>query len=98
MRVSAPSFIAPCYYGTDIDSTDSLIAAHHTTPEIARIIGVDTLGYLSIEHLMQIASESGGLCTACFGGAYPTVIPVNTDKDRFERKIKSQSEDKENPI
>ena len=50
MRVSAPPFIAPCYYGTDIDNPDGLIANRHAVGEIARIIGVDSLGYLSIEY------------------------------------------------
>lgn len=96
MRVSAPPFIAPCYYGTDVDDAGSLIANRHTTEEIAEIIGVDSLGYLSLEHLMQIAPASGNLCTACFGGGYPTVIPQNGEKDRFEMKIKSRTIDKEN--
>ena len=46
MRVSAPPFVAPCYYGTDIDDAENLIANHHTVEEIAQIIGVDSLGYL----------------------------------------------------
>ena len=48
MRVSAPPFLNPCYYGTDIDSRESLIACHHTVDEIAEIIGVDSLGYLDV--------------------------------------------------
>ena len=88
MRVSAPPFVAPCYYGTDIDDAQNLIANHHTVEEIAGIIGVDSLGYLSVEHLLQIAEGSKGFCTACFGGEYPTAIPSRGDKDRFERKIK----------
>lgn len=95
MRVSAPPFIAPCYYGTDIESAENLIAAHHSPAEIADIIGVDTLGYLSIEHLMQISSAKGNICTACFGGKYPTVIPENGEKDRFETKIGLKREVKE---
>ena len=87
MRVSAPPFVAPCYYGTDIDDAENLIANHHTVEEIAEIIGVDSLGYLSVEHLLQIAEGCSGFCTACFGGAYPTAIPSRGDKDRFERKI-----------
>ncbi len=95
MRVSAPPFVAACYYGTDIDSPEHLIATSHSTEEIAAIIGVDSLGYLSMAHLQQIAQESGTICTACFGGEYPTEIPKNSDKNRFERKIKLQKEDEE---
>ena len=67
MRVSAPPFVAPCYYGTDIDSPENLIANLHSVEEIAGIIGVDSLGYLSMEHTKQLAPCCGGLCTACFG-------------------------------
>ena len=87
MRVSAPPFVAPCYYGTDIDSGDNLIANHHTVEEIAEIIGVDSLGYLSLEHTRALAGREMGFCTACFGGGYPTSIPQSGEKDRFEYKI-----------
>lgn len=87
MRVSAPSFVAPCYYGTDIDSAENLIANHHSVEEIASIIGVDSLGYLSMEHVVQLTGSNTGFCTACFGGGYPTNIPEETEKDRFEKKI-----------
>ena len=87
MRVSAPPFVAPCFYGTDIDSAENLIANHHTVEEIADIIGVDSLGYLSVEHLVHLTGEDTGFCTACFGGEYPTSIPNTGEKDRFEQKI-----------
>ena len=87
MRVSAPPFVAPCYYGTDIDSAENLIANHNSVSEIAEIIGADSLGYLSMEHLMRIIGKDSGFCAACFGGGYPTTIPANTAKSRFERKI-----------
>ncbi len=87
MRVSAPPFIAPCYYGTDIDSADALIANHHSVEEIARIIGVDSLGYLSLEHAKQMAAGSGNVCTSCFTGSYPTPLPEASSKDRFGQKI-----------
>ena len=90
MRVSAPPFIAPCYYGTDIDSDEGLIANHHTPEEIARIIGADSLGYLSLQHAMQMAGGSGTVCTACFSGEYPTAVPDSSAKDRFEKKIHSE--------
>lgn len=87
MRVSAPPFIAPCFYGTDINSSDDLIASHHTAEEMASIIGVDSLGYLSIEDLELMAPECGGVCSACFSGDYPTETPSNRDKDRFGQKL-----------
>lgn len=87
MRVSAPPFVAPCYYGTDIDNADGLIANHHSVEEIAKIIGVNSLGYLSKEHVCLLTGKDTGFCTACFGGEYPTEIPKETDKSRFEEKI-----------
>ena len=88
MRVSAPPFVAPCYYGTDIDSADNLIANHHSVDEIAELIGVDSLGYLSLDHVVSLTKmEPDRFCTACFGGGYPTAIPQDAGKDRFECKI-----------
>ena len=64
--------------------------------EIAGIIGVDSLGYLSLENAMRLAGDSAqGFCTACFGGGYPTSIPKDGGKDRFECKI-SEGEKKKN--
>ncbi len=89
MRVSAPPFKNPCYYGTDIDSRENLIACHHSVEETAKIIGADSLGYLSVDNVKKIAygCAGKGYCTACFDGEYPTEIPQNTEKNRFERKI-----------
>lgn len=89
MRVSAPPFLNPCYYGTDIPSRDSLIACNHTVEEIAEIIGVDSLGFLETEHLpLLIGSKLGeGYCSACFDANYPTEMPCSTCKDKFETKI-----------
>ena len=86
-RVSAPPFVSPCYYGVDIDSAENLIANHHSIPAIGKIIGVDSLGYLSMEGVRLLTGSDDGFCTACFGGGYPTAKPKSGDKDRFEQKI-----------
>ena len=86
MRISAPPFLHPCYYGTDIDSRDHLIACHHSVEEIAEIIGVDSLGYLPLENLKDLCGNSD-YCCACFSGHYPTAIPEDTRKDQFEEKL-----------
>ena len=86
MRISAPPFLYPCYYGTDIDSEENLIACHHSMGEIARIIGVDSLGYLPIEKLNNLIG-SEDYCAACFQGEYPTKVPADLRKDRFEGKL-----------
>ena len=86
LRISAPPFLNPCYYGTDIDSRDNLIACHHTVEEIAEIVGADSLGYLPVEQLGALIGK-GCCCDACFTGRYPTPIPMDTRKDRFEQKL-----------
>ena len=87
MRVSAPPFTNPCYYGTDIDSKESLIACRYSIDEIADIIGVDSLGYLNVASVGAIANTCSGYCDACFTGKYPTKIPTQTCKNRFEQKL-----------
>ena len=86
MRISSPPFLHPCYYGTDIDSEDHLIACHHTVDEIRELIGADSLGYLPVSALGTLA-DCGGYCSACFDGKYPTAVPTDTRKDRFESKL-----------
>ena len=87
-RVSAPPFLNPCYFGTDIDSRENLIACHHTVPEIAKIIGADSLGFLSTDNVVKLADSSHcGFCTGCFTGNYPIEIPQAPQKSKFESKI-----------
>ncbi len=86
MRISSPPFLHPCYYGTDIDSREHLIACRHTVEETAEIIGADTLGYLPAERLGELAGGCG-YCSACFDGRYPTRVPQDTRRDRFERRL-----------
>lgn len=86
MRISSPPFLHPCYYGTDIDSEEHLIACKHSVEEITEIIGADTLGYLPVSELGGLAGNCG-YCSACFNGEYPTAVPTDTRKDRFEQKL-----------
>lgn len=94
MRISSPPFLHPCYYGTDIDSKEHLIACRHNASETARIIGADSLGYLPVAALRTLAGDSG-YCSACFDGNYPTAIPSDTRKNRFEQKLSSRNTRKE---
>ena len=91
MRISSPPFLHPCYYGTDIDSSDNLIACKCSVEEIAKLIGADSLGYLPVSELCSL-SENNGFCSACFSGDYPTEIPQDTRKDRFEQKLSEAKE------
>lgn len=86
-RVSAPPFLHPCYYGTDIDSEKDLIACHRTPEEIAAQMGADSLGYLPAERLGELIG-SDDCCKACFNGVYPTAVPQNAVKDKYEMKLK----------
>ncbi len=86
MRVSAPPFLNPCYYGTDINDRKELIAMSHSISEISDIIGTDSLGYFPVECLCELTG-GGGCCSACFSGEYPTPIYENTDKDSFEKNL-----------
>ena len=80
VRISAPPFLHPCYFGTDVPSNDQLIAAQHSTEEIRKMIGADSLGYMQIDYLEGMA---GGLplCKACFDGNYPMEIPAEIKQD-----------------
>ena len=87
MRITSPPFKNPCFYGTDIDSKENLIACKYSVKEIEKIIGADSLGYLNEKYLSKLADDTGkcGYCCACFDGQYKTHIPNNMDKDRFEK-------------
>lgn len=88
LRLTAPPFLAPCFYGTDIPDDSKLIAANHTLEETCQIIGCDSIGYFDRERLGQLigTDTKEGYCFACFGGAYTAGRPRVTEKYRFERK------------
>ena len=96
VRSSAPPFLFPCYYGTDVDSKNGLIAANHSIEEICQIIGADSLGYLNLDHLGMLMGvpKGEGYCAACFDGNYPTDIPKETNKNRFEGKLSERRDKK----
>lgn len=96
VRVSAPPFRHPCYFGTDIDSPENLIATNHTVEEIGTIIGADSLGFLSEENVLKLADNcSLDFCAACFNGDYPVAVPESPVKSQFEKKL-SEKRIKEN--
>lgn len=89
MRVSAPPFKFPCFFGTDVDSQENLIACKFdTVDEIAKEIGVDSLGYLSVSATKKLAENSDcGFCDGCFTGCYPVEVSKEQPKDKFEEKL-----------
>ncbi len=76
LRISSPPTAWPCFYGIDTPSRQELIAASHTTDEIARYVTADSLAYLSMAGLTAAAGDPEGrsYCTACFSGKYPTKL------------------------
>ena len=71
VRISAPPFTWPCFFGTDIPDRSQLIANKYSIEETAKIINADSLDYLSLDNLHKIAPNSScGFCDACFTGKY----------------------------
>ena len=88
VRISSPPFTNPCYFGTDIDSKDKLIACRLPVEGICKELGADSLGYLSVDGVKAIAANDHcDFCTGCFTGEYPIPVPKEMPKDKFERKI-----------
>lgn len=89
MRVSSPPFKFPCYFGTDVDSRENLIACkYNTVDEIAEVIGVDSLTYLSVDATHHLAENTHiEFCDGCFTGNYPVEAPKEQPKDKFETKL-----------
>ena len=89
LKISSPPFKHPCYFGTDIDSEENLIACKYdTNEEIAKEIGADSLDYLSIEDAHNLVDNPKcGFCDGCFSGKYPVEIENTQKKDKFEQKI-----------
>jgi len=84
MRVSSAPVTGPCYYGINTPSREELIAANLTVDEIAAAIGVDSLGYITLEGMLEsVPTGPDGFCHACFSGDYPTAPPTDPDKLRF---------------
>ena len=77
LRLGSPPITGPCHYGIDTPTREELIAATHSTEEIRQFLGVDSLGYLSLDGMLQAAGSETGFCHACFSGKYPTATPDN---------------------
>ncbi|MFO7742728.1 MAG: amidophosphoribosyltransferase [Anaerolineae bacterium] len=85
MRVASPPIRHPCFMGVDMSTREELIAARKDVNEIARHIGVDSLGYLSVEGLLEaVQTDGSGYCCACFTGQYPLAAVAGIGKDMFE--------------
>src|SRR5216117_2898924 len=82
-RVASPPITGPCYYGIDTPTKGELIGASHSIAQIREHLGVDSLGYLSLEGMLRAAGgEPAEFCHACFSGDYPTEIPDDLERAR----------------
>lgn len=70
VRITAPPFTHPCFYGTDVDSNENLVACHYSIEEMCKLLGADSLAYLPLESLKEISGKED-YCAACFDGKYP---------------------------
>ena len=88
VRISSPPFLWPCYFGTDIPTSEELAAPHHTLEEIRQQIGADSLGFLDPASLAAMLGKPGATyCDACFSGRYPLLSGHVADDDTSDRYL-----------
>jgi amidophosphoribosyltransferase len=85
VRISSPPVIGQCFYGIDLADPAEMIAAGRTVEEVRERIGATSLAYLSHDGLVESTQRpASALCRACLTGDYPTEIPAEAAKHRFE--------------
>jgi amidophosphoribosyltransferase len=83
LRIASPPVRFPCYYGIDMPTREELMGHRFTVPEIESKLGVDSLGYLSLEGMEGMVEGTGPYCNACFSGEYPAPL-VDLDKGHIQ--------------
>ena len=83
VRISSPPFLWPCYFGTDIPVREQLIAYNRSIDEICRLIGADSLAYLSMDRLHQMV-DGLPICMGCFSGKYPLEPPKEDIRGNYD--------------
>jgi amidophosphoribosyltransferase len=84
MRISCPPIKHPCFYGIDFPTKEELIASSRTTEDMKKLLGVDSLEFISLEGLLSPFNKPDNFCTACFRGNYPVKINENLNKKALE--------------
>jgi amidophosphoribosyltransferase len=85
VRISSPPVIGQCFYGIDLADPEEMIAADRTVEEVREYIGATSLAYLSHDGLVAATNRpESALCRACLTGEYPTAVPAEHAKLRFE--------------
>jgi amidophosphoribosyltransferase len=92
VRISSPPVVSPCFYGIDLASEEEMIASHSTVEEVRAAIGATSLAYLSLEGLQSATRRpASALCRACLTRDYPTRIPADAAKLRFEATARARA-------
>src|SRR5437016_3344935 len=85
LRISAPPIVSQCYYGIDFADEDELVAARRTVEEVREYVGATSLAFLSLEGLQASTRRpESSFCRACLTRDYPTAVPRESTKLRFE--------------
>ena len=85
LRISSPPILSPCFYGIDMPTREELIGSAKSIEQIREYLGVDSLGYLSIEGMLSVVPQpKKNFCAACFDGKYPVAVG---EKERREAAL-----------
>ena len=88
MRVASPPFKNPCYLTSDTTEKEDLMAARMTVEEMCEYMGADSLGFLSVDSIKEMAKESSlSICDACFTGNYPLDVSDTSREDKYSQKF-----------
>jgi len=97
MRISSPPTTHSCFYGIDTPERSKLLAARNTVDEMAQLIGVDSLAFISIDGLYRALKHDGRdprapfFCDACFTGEYPIPLPDMADNDTRQLSLLTET-------
>jgi amidophosphoribosyltransferase len=86
VRVGSPPIRFPCFYGVDMSTSKELIASSHNIEAVREFIGADSLGHLSVAGMLKVVPNPADMCAACFTGDYPTDVPEDFQKERFDAR------------
>ncbi len=92
LRLGSPPITGPCHYGIDTPDRHELIASDHSTEEIAQFLGVDSLGYLSLDGMHNAVGRREQHCDACFSGVYPVPVDENMVLARHQHPVSTRQE------
>ena len=93
LRICAPPITNPCHFGVDMATRTELIAAQMSVEAIRQHVGADTLGYLSVDDVVEsVGTPRDSFCLACFTGEYPIPVQLEMDKLMFEPEAEATAQ------